>query len=532
MSRENLSISETLFAKSKINIHSGFPESLSEHTILVCENIFKLIQNSPSSVREDQTFLIEGILSALLHDIGKAHAGFQDLLLSSAGLKKVTRINWSPELRHELISLYYGVNLFAFNDHKVLSKILTKFIAWVEMICKSENSQQKLNPYLLTKENLANSLIVVGLHHKGLINSISTNFTSLSKDYITYQKVSPMRQAKFAFISAWNGNFDKFTKYLDNLTSMTGIAFDCFKIKINQICLPNYLHPRSFENNSILETLDDLPFSKRVHNAILLGLLKAADHLASGHINIKVFPKLNSFSDYFKTKRFVFQNRLLTEDGLNNIILQAPTGSGKTYAALLWLKKNWKVNQRFIYILPYTASINAMYKRLKENFEPQNANVLAENIIVVHSKTQSFLYNLMQMASDSTDNAERIPDMTLDSVRDVIREIYFPIKICTAHQLLKLVLFGRNWEQLYVEMQSACIVFDEIHAYEPRILGLLFGLIEKLSLCGARFLIMTATLPNFIRDRLITDVFKGNIKLIGPCEKDSKDLALLQFPRS
>ena len=121
--------------------------------------------------------------------------------------------------------------------------------------------------------------------------------------------------------------------------------------------------------------------------------------------------------------------------------------------------------------------------------------------------------------------------MTLDSVRDVIREIYFPIKICTAHQLLKLVLFGRNWEQLYVEMQSACIVFDEIHAYEPRILGLLFGLIEKLSLCGARFLIMTATLPNFIRDRLITDVFKGNIKLIGPCEKDSKDLALLQFPR-
>ena len=47
-----------------------------------------------------------------------------------------------------------------------------------------------------------------------------------------------------------------------------------------------------------------------------------------------------------------------------------------------------------------------MYKRLKENFEPQNANVLAENIIVVYSKTQSFLYNLMEMASDSTDNAE------------------------------------------------------------------------------------------------------------------------------
>ncbi len=148
-----------------------------------------------------------------------------------------------------------------------------------------------------------------------------------------------MRQAKFAFISAWNGNFDKFTKYLDNLTSMTGIAFDCFKIKINQICLPNYLHPRSFENNSILETLDDLPFSKRVHNAILLGLLKAADHLASGNINIKVFPKLNSFSDYFRTKQFVFQNRLLTEDGLNNIILQSSNRFWETLCRFIMVKE-------------------------------------------------------------------------------------------------------------------------------------------------------------------------------------------------
>ena len=50
------------------------------------------------------------------------------------------------------------------------------------------------------------------------------------------------------------------------------------------------------------------------------------------------------------------------------MILSAPTGSGKTEAALLWSNNNQceTLGNRVFYVLPYTASINAMYKRLKK----------------------------------------------------------------------------------------------------------------------------------------------------------------------
>jgi len=61
-----------------------------------------------------------------------------------------------------------------------------------------------------------------------------------------------------------------------------------------------------------------------------------------------------------------FQEYCRTLDG--DVILRAPTGSGKTCAAALWAIRNQAENGRFFYALPHTASINAMYNRLRQWF--------------------------------------------------------------------------------------------------------------------------------------------------------------------
>jgi CRISPR-associated endonuclease/helicase Cas3 len=53
---------------------------------------------------------------------------------------------------------------------------------------------------------------------------------------------------------------------------------------------------------------------------------------------------------------------------VGNTILTAPTGSGKTESRPAWDKTSVETNgqARVFYILPFTASIHAMYERLKK----------------------------------------------------------------------------------------------------------------------------------------------------------------------
>ena len=75
---------------------------------------------------------------------------------------------------------------------------------------------------------------------------------------------------------------------------------------------------------------------------------------------------------------------------LGQLMLSAPTGSGKTEAALLWSNKNQcaTLGNRVFYVLPYTASINAMYDRLKEL-------VSDDKIGMLHGKAAYFIYQTL-----------------------------------------------------------------------------------------------------------------------------------------
>jgi CRISPR-associated endonuclease/helicase Cas3 len=64
---------------------------------------------------------------------------------------------------------------------------------------------------------------------------------------------------------------------------------------------------------------------------------------------------------FYKFRNFQQELQSVKDD----VILYAPTGSGKTEAALGWYFSNQNKNARLFYLLPYTASINAMVSRLQ-----------------------------------------------------------------------------------------------------------------------------------------------------------------------
>ena len=176
-------------------------------------------------------------------------------------------------------------------------------------------------------------------------------------------------------------------------------------------------------------------------------------------------------------------------------MLSAPTGSGKTEAAMLWSDANESesLGRRVFYVLPYTASINAMYDRL--------LNLVSEDRIgLLHGKANYFLYRSM------VDREYTPGDAGIETRRtqNLTRKICRPYKVLTPFQLLKAFFGMRGFEMQFAEMAGGLFIFDEIHAYDPHTTALILTMVEKLRRdYGSQFCIMTATMPRFLKEMFV-----------------------------
>ena len=79
------------------------------------------------------------------------------------------------------------------------------------------------------------------------------------------------------------------------------------------------------------------------------------------------------------------------------------------------------------------------------------------------------------------------------------------------------------------EFPNACFIFDEIHAYEPRIIGLIIATVKFLENHNGKCLFLSATMPTFIRKFLETEI--NNIKFIEPSSLEETDRSILDKNR-
>jgi CRISPR-associated endonuclease/helicase Cas3 len=230
---------------------------------------------------------------------------------------------------------------------------------------------------------------------------------------------------------------------------------------------------------------------------LLAGAFQHCDHLGSAQVTRLLTLNQARFKDFDdKLKSWTLhQHQAEAARTSGNVLLTAPTGAGKTETALLWLRQQAQDlgATRLFYVLPNRASINAMHRRMEATFGKEVPAVL-------HGKLSDFLY---RTATNLTDSRARRLDV-MKKLREQFRTLARPVKTMTPFQSIKHLYGLRGFEKGWFEWVGSCFVFDEIHAYEPKVFAEIILLIEVLTQqLGARVLVMTATLPDHFRARLL-----------------------------
>ena len=237
---------------------------------------------------------------------------------------------------------------------------------------------------------------------------------------------------------------------------------------------------------------------------MLFGALKWCDHLGSAQVTQVEMIEQKDFEFLWKQQASLlatgydfYEHQKFCAEARGNLILTAPTGSGKTESAFLWLERQLKENGnqgRIFYVLPFTASINAMYERLNEAIGGELGKVG-----MLHGKLNDYLNNYFE----DTQYDIEYKKLKIRELRDRCRSVITPIKITTPFQLLKHLFGLKGYEQGFFEMSGCYLIFDEIHAYSPDVFAQIKVLLEfAIRNLRAKVMIMTATMPQFLRKEL------------------------------
>jgi CRISPR-associated endonuclease/helicase Cas3 len=430
--------------------------SLYQHIKDILVNLDKI----KSYIKDDKLYELIKI-SVLLHDLGKALPYFQ---IRSVGNRNYKPFEVTANLPHSIFSL------FLINKKK-LKELISSF-------------QQKADEYTQF------IMSAVAYHHwrnnfEEVVRYSNSDLEKLLNSNLTTEIIENL---KGDLQNIFNGKIDL-------------IAFDEIMAKeiLNGSQIQNYAVPPynlywlpmriSFEEVNLIDWVK------------IAGFLMRCDHFASFCESENNFehPIEISGLDYSSIKeklkekfnkaevKEIWQVDLIESKRLSdkNVILIAPTGSGKTEFSYIWSK-----GEKTFYTLPLRSAVNQIYKRSKELFEDDKTGLL-------HSDADVYLLG----DGNETENLESY---------SLARQLSYPFMVSTGDQFFPYALRPPSYERIYATFSYSRLVVDEVQAYDPKAAAIVVKYLQDIHKMGGKFLLITATLPSFINEELKRRIEKKN----------------------
>ncbi len=239
-----------------------------------------------------------------------------------------------------------------------------------------------------------------------------------------------------------------------------------------------------YNTDSFKRKLPTKTLIKRYEISGVRSMLQLADQRASRKESGNELAPINYTFDYkfkHKTKRPV-QQAAVEHSEKSEIILRAPTGSGKTDAALLWANEQIKNGfaDRLVIAMPTRFTSTSLDLDISKDISATG---------LYHS---SAWYARYKKEGDNENIKEII---------EAARLLLMPATVTTIdHLLMALTGTREDHHSIFFSLMHSCVVIDEADFYDEFIQANITKLLEVLRVFNIKVMIMSATVPESAKD--------------------------------
>ncbi|EBU3149942.1 CRISPR-associated helicase Cas3' [Salmonella enterica] len=209
----------------------------------------------------------------------------------------------------------------------------------------------------------------------------------------------------------------------------------------------------------------------------------------------------------------------ISAPGAQLVVLEDVTGAGKTEAALILTHRLMSANKGHgLYVgLPTMATANAMYQRLASAYHALFTDESRPSLILAHGgreMSDSFRQSIWQPTENIAEDYARDDGNATTECHSWFADsrkkaLLAEVGVGTLDQLLMAVMPFRHQSLRLLGMRDKILLLDEVHAYDGYMVKLLEGLLRFHAAQGGSAIILSATLPAALREKLLNAFSDG-----------------------